>query len=172
MFKGLNGFGRLMNIFMCAAMCVVLCIIIPFVVEANLGVQGALNPASFLQSFVLSFCIAYPFGDLLPAVNWGGKLAASLHVKGVGAYLIQCLVTARAHHVHRFRGVVRQQLPRFGHGGDDRLLPHDLPRRSHRRFRGNRSLLGPLHETCDPFERLRSGGCYGRSAFRGLTLAG
>ncbi len=94
MFKGLNGFGRLMNIFMCAAMCVVLCIIIPFVVEANLGVQGALNPASFLQSFVLSFCIAYPFGDLLPAVNWGGKLAASLHVKGVGAYLIQCLVTA------------------------------------------------------------------------------
>ena len=40
MFKGLNGFGRLMNIFMCAAMCVVLCIIIPFVVEANLGFRA------------------------------------------------------------------------------------------------------------------------------------
>ena len=60
MFKGPQGFGRMMNILMCAIMCAVLSIAIPLIIEGATGAQGLLNPIGFVQSFVLSFCIAYP----------------------------------------------------------------------------------------------------------------
>lgn len=88
MFKGPNGFGRLMNIFMCVIMCAVLSIVIPLLI------QQPLAQISFLQSFVLSFCVAYPFGDLLPAVSWGAGLAGALHLRGFLMYLVQCVVVA------------------------------------------------------------------------------
>lgn len=94
MFKGPQGFGRMMNILMCAIMCAVLSIAIPLIIEGATGAQGLLNPIGFVQSFVLSFCIAYPFGDLVPAVAWGGTLAARMGANGPVAYLIQCVVTA------------------------------------------------------------------------------
>ena len=94
MFKGPQGFGRMMNILMCAIMCAVLSIAIPLIIEGATGAQGLLNPIGFVQSFVLSFCIASPFGDLVPAVAWGGTLAARMGASGPVAYLIQCVVTA------------------------------------------------------------------------------
>ncbi len=94
MFKGPNGFGRLMNILMCVIMCAVLSVVIPLVIEASTGMAGLLSPVGFLQSFVLSFCVAYPFGDLLPAVAWGGRLAAAIGLKGALAYVLQCVVVS------------------------------------------------------------------------------
>lgn len=94
MFKGPGGFNRLINIEMCIVMCVVLSIVIPLAVEAGLGITGVLTPISFLQGFVLSYFVSYLWGDLLPAPMWGGKLAATMHLKGIAAYLVQVIVTA------------------------------------------------------------------------------
>lgn len=94
MFEGPSGFGRIMNIFMCTIMCAVLSVVIPLIIESTTGATGILTPIGFLQSFILSFCVAYPFGDLIPAVSWGGMLAEKIHAKGVLAYLIQCAVVA------------------------------------------------------------------------------
>ena len=94
MFKGPNGFGRMMNILMCVAMCVVLSVVIPLAVEAGLGITGVLTPVGFIQGFVLSYFVGYLWGDLLPAVVWGGKLAGALKARGVVAHVIKCLVVA------------------------------------------------------------------------------
>ncbi len=94
MFKGPSGFGRLMNLMMCIIMCAVLSVVIPLVIEMSTGATGMLTPMGFIQSFVLSLCVAYLFGDLLPAVSWGGRLAAAVKAKGAAAYVIQCLVVA------------------------------------------------------------------------------
>ncbi len=93
MFQRTPRFGRMMNILMCAIMCAVLSIASPLIIEGATGAQGLLNPICFVQSFVLSFCIAYPFGDRA-AVAWGGTLAARMGASGPVAYLIQCVVTA------------------------------------------------------------------------------
>ena len=45
MFKGPQGFGRMMNILMCAIMCAVLSIAIPLIIEGATGAQGLLNPS-------------------------------------------------------------------------------------------------------------------------------
>ena len=83
MFEGPSGFGRIMNIFMCTIMCAVLSIVIPLIIECTTEATGTLTPIGFLQSFILSFCVAYPFGDLMPAVSWGGMLAAKIDRKSV-----------------------------------------------------------------------------------------
>lgn len=94
MFKGPNGFGRMMNILMCVVMCVVLSVVIPIAVEAGLGVTGVLTPVGFVQGFVLSYFVSYLWGDLLPAVVWGGKLAGALKARGIVAHVIKCIVVA------------------------------------------------------------------------------
>lgn len=94
MFKGPNGFGRLMNILMCIVQCVVLSVVIPLAVEQGMGITGVLTPVGFLQGFVLSYFVSYLWGDLLNAVVWGGKLAAAMHASGFAAHLIKSLVVA------------------------------------------------------------------------------
>lgn len=94
MFKGPNGFGRMMNILMCVVMCVVLSVVIPLAVEAGLGITGVLTPVGFIQGFVLSYFVSYLWGDLLPAVVWGGRLAAALKTHGIVAHVIKCIVVA------------------------------------------------------------------------------
>ena len=94
MFKGPNGFGRMMNILMCVVMCVVLSVVIPLAVEARLEITGVLTPVGFIQGFVLSYFVSYLWGDLLPAVVWGGKLAGVLKAHGIIAHVIKCVVVA------------------------------------------------------------------------------
>lgn len=97
MFKGPQNFGRMMNITMCVAMCAVLSFVIPLTVEMTYGISGVLTPINYLQGFVLSYFVSYLWGDLVPAVMWGMKLAGSMNLKGLLAHLVKCVVVALAY---------------------------------------------------------------------------
>ncbi|WP_241963563.1 hypothetical protein [Gordonibacter sp. 28C] len=95
--KGPGGFGRVVNGFMNIIMCAILSVYVLWTVQ-NLPGNEALpifTPLGFFVSFVTSFCVGEFVGDHVPALAWGQKLAAALHVKNkVGAHFISVAVLA------------------------------------------------------------------------------
>lgn len=61
-------FGAIINLFMN----IIVGIILAF---TALKLMNALSPMAFIQSFIMSLAVGYFVGDLLPAVEWGNKLA-------------------------------------------------------------------------------------------------
>lgn len=96
-FKGPGGFGRIVNGAMNIVMCAILSIYVLWTVQNIPGNEAlpVLTPLSFFVSFVTSFCVGEFIGDHIPALAWGQKLAAALHVKSkVGVHLISVAILA------------------------------------------------------------------------------
>lgn len=96
-FKGPGGFGRVLNIVMCMVMCVVLSVIILSTVQGIPGNESLpiFTLLGFGVSFLMSFCAGYVVGDLFPALSWGRKLCAVLHIENkVVAHIVSSLVLA------------------------------------------------------------------------------
>lgn len=90
MYKGPNGFGRLVNIIMNLIMG--LCISI--VILTATGAPWMVMPTILISAWFCSFIIGYTAGDLVPLNNWAMALSKALHAKSdsILAYLITALV--------------------------------------------------------------------------------
>ncbi len=96
-FKGPGGFGRIVNGVMNLIMCAILSFYVLWTVQGLPGNEALpiLTPLGFFVSWVLSFCVGMFIGDFIPALAWGQKLAAALHVKNrVAAHFISVAVLA------------------------------------------------------------------------------
>lgn len=96
-FKGPGGFGRVLNIGMCAVMCVVLSLIILTTLQNLPGNEQApiFTFVGFWVSFVMSFCVGYVVGDVFPALAWGQSLCRALRIKNKAAtHIISSFVLA------------------------------------------------------------------------------
>lgn len=96
-FKGPGGFGRIVNGIMNLIMCTILSLYVLWTVQ-NIPGNEALpifTPIGFFVSLVTSFCVGMFVGDFVPALAWGQKLAAALHVRNkVGAHFISVAILA------------------------------------------------------------------------------
>ena len=96
-FKGPGGFGRIVNCIMNVIMCAILSFYVLWTVQHVPGNEALpiLTPIGFFVSLVESFCVGMFVGDFVPALAWGNKLAAALHVKNkVGAHFVSVAVLA------------------------------------------------------------------------------
>lgn len=95
MLKGPGGFPKIVN----GSMNIVICLCMSLFILASMQNQPELAnvpilmPIAVLQSFVLSFCVGYSGGDLVPAMTWGQKIASGLNAKSrLGNYIITSIV--------------------------------------------------------------------------------
>jgi len=84
MFKGPQGFPKIINACMNIIIGLVVGVVMLSIVQGLPGNEGVpiLTPMGVLQSLALSFCIGYTGGDILPLMAWGQKLAGALHATG------------------------------------------------------------------------------------------
>lgn len=97
MLKGPAGFGLMMNVTMNLILGLVLTAVILMTIQNLPGNEALpiLTPASYFAGVVQAAIVGVFVGDLLPALQWGQKLAGALHVKNkVGAHFIASLVLA------------------------------------------------------------------------------
>ncbi|MDO4291047.1 MAG: hypothetical protein Q4C41_07465 [Eggerthellaceae bacterium] len=95
--KGPGGYGRVVNGIMNIVMCAILSIYVLWTVQNIPGNEALpiLTPLGFAVSFVTSFCVGEFIGDHIPALAWGQKLTAVLHVKNkIGAHFISVFILA------------------------------------------------------------------------------
>ena len=96
-FKGPAWYGRIVNGFMNLIMCALLS---AYVLWVNQNIPGnealpIFTPLGFAVSLVMSFCVGMFVGDWVPALNWGKKLAAALHIKNkVAVHFVSVLILA------------------------------------------------------------------------------
>ena len=82
-YKGPEGFARFASIFNNLA---ISAFVSAFV---SLALSGGFVFIEWLRTVVIAFALGYVAGDLMPLMDWGGKLSNALHVKNkVGVYLI------------------------------------------------------------------------------------
>lgn len=95
--KGPGGYGRIVNGVMNIIMCAILSFYVLWTVQNIPGNEALpiLTPLGFFVSFVTSFCVGEFVGDHIPAMAWGQKLCAALHIKNqVVVYFISVFVLA------------------------------------------------------------------------------
>ncbi len=97
MLKGPAGFGLIMNVTMNLILGLVLSVVVLTIMQ---GVPGneeipIFTPISYLVAVIQATIVGVFVGDLLPALQWGQKLAGSLHVKNkIGVHFITSFVLA------------------------------------------------------------------------------
>lgn len=82
-FKGPQGFARIMNIVILSILCTVFSAFILFLTQHAPGMETLpiFTPINFIIGFIESFAIGYVVGDLMPIANWNQKLLTALHVR-------------------------------------------------------------------------------------------
>jgi hypothetical protein len=96
-FKGPGGYGRIINIIMCTVMCIALSLYVLWTMQNIPGNEGLpiFTVLGFWVSFVMSFCVGYVVGDIIPCITWAQKVASALHIKNqIGVHLIRTLFLA------------------------------------------------------------------------------
>lgn len=96
-FKGPGGFGRIVNGIENLILCALLSFYVLWTVQNLSGNEmlPILTPLGFFVSWVLSFCVGMFIGDFIPALAWGQKLAAALHIKNkVAVHFVSVAVLA------------------------------------------------------------------------------
>ncbi|MDR1603449.1 MAG: hypothetical protein LBS10_01485 [Gracilibacteraceae bacterium] len=73
--KGPAGFQRLTLFGMNLVLCFFISVIMLWVIQSQNPDAPILTPAAVLLSFVTSFVVGYTWADLVPAFNWGLKIA-------------------------------------------------------------------------------------------------
>lgn len=93
MFKGPQGFGLFINVVMNIILGIVLTVFVDISIEMRLGVHF-MTVEAVVGTFISSFCVGFTAGTLVPAMDWGMKLAGLFKFKpgGMAAYLC-CAVT-------------------------------------------------------------------------------
>jgi hypothetical protein len=83
MLKGPGGFQKIVNGSMNIAIGICMSVVILAIMQGRPELAGipVLTPVAVLQSVVLSFCVGYTGGDLVPAMTWGQRLIGVLHIK-------------------------------------------------------------------------------------------
>jgi len=94
-FKGPQGFGRIMNLVILVIFCTIFSGVILFLAQHAPGNEYApiFTPLNFAIAFIESFAVGYVLADLLPIQAWNAKLLSALHVTNkVASALISTLV--------------------------------------------------------------------------------
>lgn len=88
MFKGPQGFALFVNIAMNIVLGIILTVFVYISIEMRLGIQF-MTLEAVVGTFISSFCVGFTAGTLVPAMDWGMKIAGLFKFKpgGVGFYL-------------------------------------------------------------------------------------
>jgi hypothetical protein len=95
MLKGPGGFQKIVNGSMNIAIGICMSIAILAIMQSQPEFAGVslFTPIAVLQSVVLSFCVGYTGGDLVPAMVWGQRLVGALRIKNrIGIHIVTSVV--------------------------------------------------------------------------------
>jgi hypothetical protein len=79
-FQGMTGFARLTNLLMNLALGCTLALVLLLSVQIQTGLP-VFSLTAFFQALLLSTCVGYTFGDLIPTLMWGERFAVALRIK-------------------------------------------------------------------------------------------
>lgn len=97
MLKGPAGFGLIMNVTMNLILGLVLSVVVLSIIQGIPGNEELpiFTPISYFVAVIQATIVGVFVGDLLPALQWGQKLAGAFHIKNkIGAHFITSLVLA------------------------------------------------------------------------------
>ena len=80
-------FGDFINYFLGVVLSLVLTLVVLFM-------NNALNSQTYVVSFVIACMISFFIGYIIPAKQWGDKLAEHMKLKGIAAHLVSIAVLA------------------------------------------------------------------------------
>jgi hypothetical protein len=87
-FQGMTGFARLTNLLMNLVLGCTLALVLLLSVQIQTGLS-VFNPTAFFQALLLSTCVGYTFGDLIPTLMWGERLTSILRIKrGLARHIV------------------------------------------------------------------------------------
>lgn len=92
-FKGEVGFARMTNLMMNIFIGIVLGVTFLFVTNNVAMTPAATLAISFVQAFVLSVCVGYAMGDIIPTLGLAQRICGALGLKsGLLRHLVTCAV--------------------------------------------------------------------------------
>ena len=92
-FKGEVGFARMTNLMMNVFIGIVLGMTFLFVTNDVAMTPAATLAISFAQAFVLSVCVGYAMGDIVPTLGLAQRICGALGLKsGLLRHLVTCAV--------------------------------------------------------------------------------
>lgn len=91
--KGPQGFALFVNVAMNLVLGIILTIIVDISLEMRLGIQ-IITPEVVAGTVLSSFCVGFTAGALVPAMDWGAKIAGALKRKpGSFGFYVCCAAT-------------------------------------------------------------------------------
>lgn len=91
--KGPQGFALFINVAMNLVLGIILTIIVDISLEMRLGIQ-LITPEVVAGTVLSSFCVGFTAGTLVPAMEWGAKIAGALKRKpGSFGFYVCCAAT-------------------------------------------------------------------------------